>query len=486
MEDKNHFENEKIREQNAENRLIRQETADNERRQREGAGEKKKRAWTKGAIFTAVILGATTLMLGTMLAFSVFTPIDEYMTTSVTEEQGFYELVSYVDGMDVNLSKVVVSKDDEKRQKLLGDIRVQSSLATESLNRLALKDEDKYYTVKFINQVGDFSKYLSEKLIDGETLSSGDIKTLKSMQEINATLKLNLTELAINMDAGYDFKSLLEGKDGDVIISKFKDLEMLATEYPHMIYDGAFSDGTESKTAKALDGESEISKMQAEETFKKYFSAYGIKNVELVGESTGEVIETYNLEGTDADGVQISAQISKKGGKLIEFNYFKECNDDKIDLATSREIAEKFLNKIGYTDLKAVWTTSGGNVVTINYASVVGGVICYPDLIKVNVCRERGIVSGLEASSYIYNHTERAKENATISLTQAREKVEGEIEVEASRLAIIPKGENKEILAYEFYGTSDGAYYYIYIDAKTGKEVDIFKVIETSEGTLLM
>ncbi len=470
-------ENEKIREQNAENRLIRQNSAQNE--------NKNKGKWTKGAVFTAVMLGAVTVILGTLLAFSVFTPVDEYMTTSVTEQQGFYELVSYVDGMDVNLSKLVVSKSDEKRQKLLGEVRVQSSLATESVNRLAIKDEDKYYTVKFINQVSDFSKYLSEKLIDGETFSSSDIETLKSMQKINSTLKLNLSELAINMEEDYDFKSLLEGKDGDVIIEKFKDLEMLATEYPHMIYDGAFSDGTEGKTAKALEGESEISKMQAEESFKKYFSAYGVKNVELVGESKGEVIETYNLEATDSDGVQISAQISKKGGKLVQFNYFKECREDKIDLASSVEIAEKFLTKIGYDGLKAVWSTSGGNVATINFASMESGVICYPDLIKVNVCRERGIVSGMEASSYIYNHTERGKEVASISLTQAREKVEGEIVVESSRLAIIPKGESKEILAYEFYGVSGGAYYYIYIDANSGKEVDIFKVIETTEGNLL-
>ena len=482
-ENKNFDSNEKIREQNAENRLIRRETAETEaNRDKDGKG-KTKRAWW---IATVVCLSTAVVILGSLLAYKVFTPSAMgFTTTSSKEEQSFYELVGNVSQMDVNLSKLVVSKDDGKRQKLLGEVRVESSLATENLSALALQDEDKYYTLKFINQVGDFCKYLNEKLIDGETLSSSDIKTLKSMQEINASLKQRLYELSINLDEGYEFKSLLEGREGDVIISNFKDLETLSTEYPHMIYDGAFSDGTEGRVAKYLEGKEEVSKMKAEELFKQYFSSYGVKNVELVGESAGEIIETYNLEGTDNDGVTISAQISKKGGKLVEFNYFKECSEDKIDLATSREVAEKFLEKVGYTGLRAVWTTSGGNVVTINYASVSNGIICYPDLIKVNVCRERGVVSGIEASSYIYNHAERENQTASVSLATARAKVDEEISVESSRLAIIPKGESKETLAYEFYGKSDGSYYYIYIDASNGRDIDIFKVIETTEGTLL-
>ena len=106
--------------------------------------------------------------------------------------------------------------------------------------------------------------------------------------------------------------------------------------------------------------------MQAEETFKKYFSNYGVKNVELVGESQGKVIQTYNFEAKDSNGVEIYAQIAKKGGALVEFNYFKECSSDKIDQATANDIAERFLKSVGYDNLKAVWTTGGGNVVTIN------------------------------------------------------------------------------------------------------------------------
>ena len=50
------------------------------------------------------------------------------------------------------------------------------------------------------------------------------------------------------------------------------------------------------------------------------------------------------------------------------------------------------------------------------------------------------------------------------------------LEVESSRLAIIPT-EGGEVLAYEFCGTYGGRTYYVYLDADTGREVDVFTVV---------
>ncbi|MBR6736956.1 MAG: germination protein YpeB [Clostridia bacterium] len=460
----------------------RENNAENKRNNSRLRSEFNKKRWL---VFAVVFLSAGVMILSAMLAVKTFSPAGEYLT-GASEQQSFYDLVSYSNGMEVNLSKIIVTKDSEKRQKLLGELRVQSSLGAESLSRLSVKEEDKYYTTKFINQVNDFSKYLCEKLIDGETLSSDDLKTLKDMHSVSRQLAKNLQTLTSEMGFDYNFNSLLKGDESDKIISAFKDLESSASEYPHMIYDGAFADGTEGKVAKYLSSKAEISKEKAQTVFEEYFSGYNLKGVELKGETTGVVIETYNFEAEDDKGVMLSGQISKKGGELVEFTYFEDCNAQTITVAECEEIADAFLDKCGYLGVKAVWTSVGGNIITINYASVENGIICYPDLIKVNVCRERGKVVALEASSYIYNHEKRTFPKQLVTLLEAKEKVSDEISVESSRLAIIPKGESSELLAYEFYGKSGDDVYYIYINAQTGKEVDIFKVIENSEGKLLM
>ncbi len=468
-----------------ENAKRREEQAE-ERRANSGSrrnGEDKVRNRLIAAVVT---LGCTVLILGGLLTFNYFTPLDSQMGFSVKEQKNFYDLVSYVDNLDVNLSKLVVSNDESEQQKLLSEVRVQSSLATNSLAEMSLQDENKYNTTKFVNQVGDFSKYLNDKLIEGEEITDKDKETLRNMHQINLELKNNLLELSGEIDENFDFRSIFEGKDDNLVISKFIELESNATDYPHMIYDGAFSDGVKGKTLKALDGEKEISKTQSTEEFKKYFKDYNLKDVTLNGETKGKGVECYDITGVSQDGSVLDAQITKKGGKVLQFNFYKECSGDNYNAVACEEIADKFLKDLGFTEMKAVWMTEGNSVVTFNYASVYEGVICYPDLIKINVCKERGVVSGIEASSYYYNHVKRDIPTVNVSLSEARNKVSTEIEIQTSRLAIIPKGESKEILTYEFMGERNGDTYYVYIDAVTGREVDIFKVVKTTEGTLLM
>ena len=468
---------EEKRQKQLEKKRLKQAERNERRKNNKGVG---------GWIAAVVSLSAVSIILASLLLMTVFTPFDGTMAYDVQARRNFYDLVECVDSIDVNLSKLIVSNDSEEQQRLLGEIRVQSTLATDNLTMLCLQDETKYNTTKFINQVGDFSKMLNYKLIEGESITVEEKETLNTMYEINAYLKKELDELSSKIDEKFTFKSLFEGKDDNLIISKFTEMESNIVTYPTLIYDGAFSDNVNNDKAKALENLSEISKMDAEQVLKTTFSSYNLKEINLVGETVGVAIETYNFEAVSEDGVKFDASISKKGGKVIEFNHYKECSKNNYDVNACEEIATKFLEKLGLKDMKAVWRSQSEYTLTFNFASLVDGIICYSDLIKVNVCRERGEVSGMEGKTYYSNHTDRTLEKVLISLNSATEKVSQEIKIETSRLAIIPKGHNKEVLAYEFSGKRNDDLYYIYIDAVTGKEVNIFKVIETTEGVLLM
>jgi spore germination protein len=136
--------------------------------------------------------------------------------------------------------------------------------------------------------------------------------------------------------------------------------------------------------------------------------------------------------------------------------------------------------------MKPVWINVSNNVYVINYAYEKDGVIFYPDMIKVRVCAETNTVIGLEATSYYANHFERNIDKPILTKAQARTKVKTEMEIETCRLAVIPIGNSSEMLCYEFSGKLNGATYYAYIDAKSGRQAELFKVVENTEGTLLM
>lgn len=458
-----------------------------EMKERERKERRKNNKGLGGWLAAVISLGCAVLILGGLLTYTFFAPIENNMIVNSNEAKNFYDLVGYVDNMDVNLSKLIVSNDSEEQQKLLAEVRVESSLASSSISSLALQDEDKYYTTKFINQVGDFSKYLNNKLIENKPLTSEDYKTLNDMYSVNKQLKETLSNLASKIDNNFDFRSIYEGKKDNLVIKEFDKLESNSVDYPHMIYDGAFSENyNENLEVKALKGLTKISKMEGENLVKKYFSAYNLNEITLEGETKSKNIECYNFTAKTSDGTRMDIQISKLGGKLIMFNHFKDCQKTNYDIIKCQEIAENFLNHIGLTNMKAVWTNESNNLITFNYASVVDGVICYSDLVKVNVCQERGEVSGIESITYYTNHVKRESQVAKISLNEAEKKVNSEIEIKSKRLAIIPLKTSGETLAYEFMGLKNGETYYIYISALTGHEVDIFKVVKTTEGTLLL
>ena len=121
-----------------------------------------------------------------------------------------------------------------------------------------------------------------------------------------------------------------------------------------------------------------------------------------------------------------------------------------------------------------------------NLAYTKNDTIVYSDLVKIRVCAETKMVIGLEATGYYTNHTERVLNAPKLTKTQAQNKVSENILVETSRLVVVPIGTTSEKLCYEFMGEYDGSTYYVYIDAINGKQVEMFKVIESTEGTLLM
>ena len=136
--------------------------------------------------------------------------------------------------------------------------------------------------------------------------------------------------------------------------------------------------------------------------------------------------------------------------------------------------------------MACVWSYTSGSTTYLNFACDKDGIIAYPDLIKVKVCRERGVVSGFDADEYYMNHTQRTIEEPKYTLNDAYEKVSKELEIRSSATVIIPTDGGNEKLAYEFIGDYNGESYYVYIDANTLMQADIFKVVNTEQGRLLI
>ena len=437
----------------------------------------------RGLIAAVITLALSTAILGGALAYTAFVPVSTDNRLESGYRKSFYDTVVQVDNMDLNLSKALASKDEKAVQTYLVDLAVNSELAENNLQQLPIEDENKFYTTKIVNQVGDFAKYLNKKLVQGEDLSAADYENLKNLYKANAALKNALQSAMRNMGADYDFSDMGKAFNGNALLNNFDRLQELSVEYPELIYDGPFSDGKETREIKGLSGE-KITAAEAEEIFVGYFSEYSPKRVQSAGKSTG-AISAFCVQA-EINGDTAYAQISETGGKLIMYAYAGSCNGVNYEQYYLTEKALAFLEKAGFNDMRAVWVNLNNNVYTINFAPEISGAIIYPDLVKVRLCAETGMVIGLEATGYYTNHVEREIEKPVLSATQARAKVSEDIATETVRLAVVPVGDSAETLCYEFSGELNGETYYVYIDAINGRQVEMFKVIDSEEGSLLM
>ena len=435
-----------------------------------------------GWLAAVISLGITTLALGTMLTFGWINYNGMEADMASVHTQSLYELNSIVDNLDTNLAKARVSNSRNEQVRIFSDIAIESEMAEVVLERMPIECQLTENMTGFVNNMSDSAQGMLYTVSRGDSLTESQKASINYMYETNLEMKRILNEITSNSSAK-DMIKAMKGRESNLGTS-FGDIENNAIETPKEIHDGPFSDSVKKVSAKNLENLEEINATRAEELAGQYFESYNPTDVRCTGEAVAQQLECYNLTIATDDG-EMMAQISKKGGKVVMFDSYKECSDHNFSVERCIDIAQDFLSDLGYKNMSAVWTSENGTTCNLNFAYENNGVIYYPDMIKVKVCEERGIVTGIEGISYVLNHVERNAGKATISKSEAKSKLAGGFDVEGSRLTVIPH-DDMEVLAYEFYGNYGGNDYYIYVDAKTGEEVEVFTVIGTKQGKALM
>ncbi len=436
-----------------------------------------------GWLAAVISLGVTTLALGTMLTFGWINMNGMQADLATVHTESLYELNSIVDNLDTNLSKIRVSNSKNEQVKLLSDIAIESEMAETVLERLPVDMQMTESITSFVNKMGDSAQSMLYAVASGNKLTDSQIATIEHMYNTNLELKRTINNLCANCNEK-EMIAALNGKKNNFVYTTFDTIQNNTVETPKEIQDGPFAENIDKVTAKNLEGLTEISAGRAEELAREYFKDYDIQDARCTGETVAEQLSLYNITLTTKDG-EMSAQLSKKGGKVVEFNSYKDCSQKNFSVERCIDIAEDFLDELGIDDMKAVWTSENGSTCNLNFVYEDDDVIFYADMIKVKVCEERGIVTGMEGLAYVLNHTERNAPEAAISKKEAAANLHAGFEVEGVRLCVMPV-DGGEALAYEFNGVYDGSEFYIYVDAKTGEEIDVFTVIGTAQGRALM
>jgi len=408
-------------------------------------------------------------------------------------QQAFFAAVDHVENVEVLLSKALVTTSPKQVAQIFSDLREQAWAAQGYLGQLPLLQGTLMRTSQFLTQVGDFAFSVARKAAEGVPPDTDAQELIRLMKEEAAVLSAALNEVQReSADGRMPWSEIrrranrtLRSESKELDESHFARLERHFEQIPVIQYDGPFSDHILQRKPKGLVGP-EITEAQAEEIALAFapledrndFAARVVRRVH------GE-IEAYGVEITPRDGEDPAyvLDVAVKGGHVVWMLDREPAARSVVSLDEAVERAREFLSARGFESMVPTYAAVAGHRAVIPFVPEVGGVRIYPDLVKVTVNLETGKPAGFEALGYLMVHTDRNLPEPRITKEEALERVNPVLRTSGEpRLALIPLETLEEVLTWEVEAFLDGEQFLIYVNAETGDEERILRLVHTEEG----
>ena len=435
-----------------------------------------------GWLAAVISRGVVTLALGTVVSVGAVRLSSSSAETVGTYRGALYDLTGTLSMMDDDLSKVRVSSGVRMQEDVLTDLLLRARLAENTLEKIPVDGEADVNTTSFLNRTGDTAERLLQKLRAGRELSAEDLAALERAYVVNGKILAEFSALTEGL-SDKDLTAFMHGKEGNRVYESFQKAENYALEDMPFLY-GVTADNMKNGGGMYENKGDFISSEEARKACERCFLAYDIKEIEYAGETVAKKLEAFNFILTDKDGRKMYAEIGKRDGALIGFDYYADCSQVNFDLENALTIAQNYLETLGYENMTAVWVNESGVNATFLFVYEEDGVAYYPDAVSVKVCKERGKAIGLAASDFLRRHRERTLPVAKVSADVAEGRLNDKLDVVSSRKAVIALG-GRETLCYEFVCRCGEDEYFVYADAATGDAVKIVRVLQTAQGRYL-
>lgn len=409
-------------------------------------------------------------------------------------QHAFDELVTAVGEMDTALQKSLYATSPGMVSAVCTEVFGKAMTAQMSLGVLPFSSQEMEEISGFISRVGDYAFALSRAAASGETYSEEQTENLKSLSDTASLLAQNMKGLqtdmfdgVLSMDELYKSESTLDSmEETEVEQTVGGSMRLIESEFPEvpaLIYDGPFSQHLADHSPAMLEGMEEIDENTGRDIAAKFLRIERTR-VYPAGECEGEIPCIY-YSAQQTDGETVSVAISRKGGAVLGMLSSRQAGEVRVSIEDALEAASEFLSTRGISGMRETYHMLQGSVLTVNYAFEQGEVLCYPDLIKVSVAMDTGVVCAFEATGYVSSHHLRSLPEVAVSAEKASERVAAGLSIENTRLALIPTAGGEERLCHEFLcKDEEERHFLIYVNAENGVQEKILILLEDENGSL--
>ncbi len=410
--------------------------------------------------------------------------------------QAYSDMVGHVDNMENFLAKAQGSNSASHNLINYTGAWQESNAALNDLSNLPVDNPGSGNIAQFLNQAGDFSYTMAQRMAGGGTVKPAEQKVLATIQETARKTGQDLQQLLDRTNyeqlswttkpTGWWFRGKAEADTTDAAnpVSVSQGLELVDVQLqklPPLKYEGKFT-STVTQAPKGLTG-GEVTKEQAAASLNKFFAQAGLNfNPQYVGTAQG-AIPTYrfNLNG-DAN---TTAEASKRGGVAVAYHNGRSVGQRVLTPEQAKAKAATSLRAAGYPSMVLTSQEDHGAYLDLAYVALEDGVRIYPDKVTLSIAMDNGQMIGYNAQPYLMFHRQRTIGKTKLSVAQARRYLKPDFKVSDTALVLLAKDNYDEVLCYEFRGTVGSEEYLDYINVSSGREEQLYRVIKTPVGEYL-
>ncbi|MGB9868127.1 MAG: germination protein YpeB [Bacillota bacterium] len=410
-------------------------------------------------------------------------------------QRALHDLVKHTDNLQVHLSKALASSSSSQTLLLPTAAWNEADAVVENLAQLPLAELNLNRTFAFFSQVADYCFSLARKQTAGIAPTQADISQLAQLQRQVTALGQSFHELRDKFGRGnipiqaVQAKGLASAASNAFLDGFSKIDERLQNEVPTLTYDGPFSDHVVNRKPKLIEGEPQISPEKALEVALAFA---GIRREELLESSvdgrSGGNLPTYKVRLNSVSTGPLHVDVSKAGGRVVLALKPRIPASSQISIEEAIARAVQYAQQRGFNLMTPTGYIKEDHTVLVSMVDQVDGVLIYPDMVKVRVALDNGEIITCDCLNYIMNHFTRKLPQPTLAPEQVTAKLPDRLEAVRVQKALIPLPDTREVLTYEVRARSrhTGDAFLIYLNASSGQEEMILKLLESAEGTLTL
>lgn len=366
------------------------------------------------------------------------------------------EASAELDSLTLSLDKLLLTTSLRHSATLLTSISLSADRVQTALGGLPDAQGRQEAVLAYLSRLSRLCQISLADLAEGDPL---DEETRRTLTDMLSGLRLLQAEM------GFAQSEALQGQE--------------LSELPASQITAAPS-AQELATYKALPS-GEVSLGEAMQIAKEFVGEDRVLSVAHAPDTSG-ALPAYGVTIQTQD-VQLNLEVTRQGGKILLMAPETAAFDMRRSVEECSAAALEFLKSRGFADMETTWYQIYDGLCVLTCVYVQNGVLIWPDRVLVQVRMDTGEVVGIEARSYWKNHIPRKLQSPLLTEAEARAALHPDATVESVRACLLPV-EEQERLCWQFTLRVGDDAFISYIDAMTGEEVLLEKIMQLESGSI--